>query len=135
MPAGESVTTLARLGYRITPPRRAVLDAIMASPALFTIEDICATSGRVGRATVFRTMRLLQDAGLVCRVPLEDGSVRYQFSGGDHHHHLICRICGAISEFADPGLDARIQENAEAQGFALDAHSLELYGRCRDCSR
>lgn len=133
MPARESAATLARLGCRMTPPRLAVLDAIMASPALFTIEDICAASGRVGRATVFRTMRLLQDAGVVCRVPLEDGSVRYQFSGGDHHHHLICRICGAISEFADADLDTRIHEDAEAKGFALDAHSLELYGRCRNC--
>lgn len=130
----DSAARLEGVGHRVTASRRAVLEAVMASPALFTVEDICSAAPRVGRATVFRTMKLLQELDLVCRVPLEDGSVRYQFSGGDHHHHLICSKCGSIKEFSDTDLDARIQENARREGFRLDAHSLELYGRCRACS-
>lgn len=131
-----SVETLARIeqqGHRVTGPRRAVLDAIDGSDDPFTIEELCDQVPGVGRATVFRTVRLLQDLAVVCRVPLEDGSVRYQLSQGEHHHHLVCRECGRVSEFADPRLDVLISENAEAEEFELDGHSLELYGRCGRC--
>jgi Fur family ferric uptake transcriptional regulator len=79
-------------------------------------------------------MKLLQDLELMCRVPLEDGSVRYQLSDGGHHHHLVCRSCGLFTEFSDLELDTRIQEQALARGFALQSHSLELYGLCSACS-
>jgi len=69
----------------------------------------------------------------VCRVPLEDGSVRYQRSEGEHHHHLVCRGCGSVAEFSDPELDQRIQQQARDHGFELEGHSLELYGLCRRC--
>lgn len=70
---------------------------------------------------------------MMCRVPLEDGSVRYQLSEGGHHHHLVCRTCGSFTEFSDLELDTRIQQQANAHGFALQGHSLELYGLCRHC--
>jgi len=135
MTAQDTAARLEGVGHRLTAPRRAVLEAILAAPALFTVEDICAAAPGVGRATVFRTMKLLQEIDLVCRVPLEDGSVRYQFSQGDHHHHLVCSACGSIKEFIDPELDARILEDALTAGFHLDGHSLELYGRCAACDR
>jgi Fur family ferric uptake transcriptional regulator len=130
----ETTARLERVGHRVTAPRRAVLVAISGAPAPFTVEDICDTVPIVGRATVFRTVKLLQELGLVCRVPLEDGSVRYQLSPGDHHHHLVCSQCGSVSEFNDPELDALIQENASQQRFQLDSHSLELYGHCVACA-
>ncbi len=110
-----------------------MLEAITSAPAPFTVEDICAAAPAVGRATVFRTMKLLQELDLVCRVPLEDGSVRYSVSRSGHHHHLICGECGAVEEFSDQAVDVLIRENAEARGFKLDGHSLELYGRCTRC--
>ncbi len=131
----ETATRLQGVGHRVTGPRRAVLEAIAASLSPFTVEDICAAAPDVGRATVFRTMKILQELELVCRVPLEDGSVRYQLSRGGHHHHLICSECGAVSEFSDPHLDSLIRQNAQTEGFQLDGHSLELYGRCAACSR
>jgi Fur family ferric uptake transcriptional regulator len=134
MTSQDTASRLEGVGHRVTAPRRAVLNAILASPALFTVEDICSATPGVGRATVFRTMKLLQELELVCRVPLEDGSVRYQFSRGGHHHHLICSQCGSIREFTDPELDARIQEDARTEEFELDGHSLELYGRCAVCA-
>jgi Fe2+ or Zn2+ uptake regulation protein len=130
----ENTESLVALGQRLTGPRRAVLDAIAASGAPFTVEDICAAAPAVGRATVFRTVKMLQEREIVCRVPLEDGSVRYQLSEGGHHHHLVCRVCGAVEEFGDPDLDRLIQQNAGTRRFELDGHSLELYGRCRACA-
>lgn len=88
----------------------------------------------MGRATVFRTIKLLQELDLVCRVPLEDGSIRYQLSEGGHHHHLVCRQCGKFTEFSDLELDTRIQEQAKLHGFALQGHSVELYGLCAECA-
>jgi Fur family ferric uptake transcriptional regulator len=125
---------LEAIGFRSTAPRRAVLGAIERAPGPFTVEDLLRDVPDVGRATVFRTIKLLQDLELLCRVPLEDGSIRYQLSEGTHHHHLVCRSCGRFTEFSDPEIDARIDEQATAHGFQLQGHSLELYGLCVDCS-
>lgn len=124
---------LETIGFRSTAPRRAVLDAIERAPGPFTVEDLLSQVPAVGRATVFRTIKLLQELDLLCRVPLEDGSVRYQLSEGTHHHHLVCRSCGRFTEFTDPEIDARIQEQAALHGFQLEGHSLELYGLCAAC--
>lgn len=132
----ETATSrLENIGFRSTAPRRAVLDAIQVREGAFTIEDLLGELPAVGRATVFRTIKLLQELDLVCRVPLEDGSIRYQLSEGGHHHHLVCRQCGRFTEFNDLELDARIQEQANLHGFALQGHSVELYGLCADCAR
>lgn len=128
--------TIARLegqGHRLTGSRRAVLEAISGTHSPFTVEDICLAAPGVGRATVFRTVKLLQELDVVCRLPLGDGGVRYQLSHSEHHHHLICGNCGAVTEFNDPELDVLIRSNANDEGFRLDDHSLELYGLCRSC--
>jgi len=131
----ETALRFASIGHRVTAARKAVLEAMRATPGPFTIEDLCAGLPGVGRATVFRTVKLLQEHDVLCRVVLEDGGVRYQISTGGHHHHLVCSQCGGVQEFADPALDMLIQQNARAAAFALDGHSLELYGRCEACAR
>lgn len=132
----ETISRLEGYGHRLTGPRKAVLEAIAATPAPFSIEEICDAVPGVGRATTFRTVKLLQELGLVCRVPLEDGTVKYQLARtGAHHHHLVCSGCGDVREFSDAELDARIEANAGATGFRLDSHSVELYGLCAACAR
>ncbi|MGE5597338.1 MAG: Fur family transcriptional regulator [Hyphomicrobiales bacterium] len=121
-------------GYRVTGPRRAILRTIEKLNGPFTIEELTEAVPDVGRATVFRTVKLLQESQVVCRMVLEDGSIRYQLSQGGHHHHLICSECGSITEFGDAKLDSLIHQNAEAEGFQLDSHSLELNGRCARCA-
>jgi Fur family transcriptional regulator, ferric uptake regulator len=132
--ADSATSRLETIGHRSTAPRKAVLRAIEEVEGAFTIEDLLADLPEVGRATVFRTIKLLQELDLVCRVPLEDGSIRYQLSDGDHHHHLVCRNCGKFTEFSDLELDTRIQEQAVSHGFSLQGHSVELYGLCSQCS-
>ncbi|MER3438777.1 MAG: transcriptional repressor [Chloroflexota bacterium] len=126
---------LDAIGFRSTAPRRAVLQAIESAGSPFTVEELLETLPGVGRATVFRTVKLLHELDLLCRVPLEDGGVRYQLSEGEHHHHLVCRACERFTEFTDLELDARIQEQARAHGFTLESHAVELYGVCRQCAR
>ena len=130
----ESTERLEDTGYRLTAPRRAVLDAIARTNRPFTIEELSDRLPSIGRATVFRTIKLLQELDIVCRVPLEDGGIRYERSrSGRHHHHLICNECGSVTEFSDPTLDEAIEQNAEAASFELDSHSTELYGCCDRC--
>ena len=131
--AEAATQRLEDIGFRSTAPRRAVLNAIQGSAAPFTVEDLLGDLPEVGRATVFLTIKLLQELDLLCRVPLEDGTVRYRLSESGHHHHLVCRNCGLVTEFEDLEIDARIQEQANHQRFALQGHSLELYGLCGGC--
>ena len=132
----DSADRLEVTGYRLTAPRRAVIDAIANTNSPFTIEELSERLPNIGRATVFRTIKLLQELDIVCRVPLEDGGIRYERSrSGRHHHHLICSECGSVTEFSDPSLDAAIEQSAISSGFELDGHSAELYGRCAECQQ
>ena len=135
MSLADASSILAGSGYRLTGPRQAVLDALEARDGPFTVEDLCAGLPRVGRATVFRTVKLLLEQEVICQLPLEDGTVRYQPSRGGHHHHLTCRDGGLVVDFADRDLDDRITASADRAGFALESHSVELYGLCRECRR
>ncbi|MFN0094334.1 MAG: Fur family transcriptional regulator [Dehalococcoidia bacterium] len=133
MVESDSEARLATAGHRLTGPRREVLDAVRRLPGPFTVEELAAKTPAVGRATVFRTVKLLQEAEVICRLVLEDGGIRYELSRGGHHHHLICRECGVVTDFSDPELDALIERNAQSARFALSGHSLELYGLCPAC--
>lgn len=124
---------LKRSGHRLTGTRLTVVEALDREQPC-SIEELCTAVPSVGRATVFRTMKLLQELDVVCRVPLEDGAARYRLSDSDaHHHHLVCRGCGAVQEFSDPALDRRIAARAEAADFRLEGHAVELYGTCANC--
>src|SRR5690348_14703077 len=85
--------------HRITAPRMAVIGVIATMPGHFTAEALAARVRGVGRATVFRTLKLLVDEGAVCRVLLDDGKLHYRLSRTPHHHHLVCTECGAIEDF------------------------------------
>ena len=131
----DIVDELSHLGYRDTEPRRLVISAVAARSQPFTAEELYAALPCVGRATVYRGLRLLVDANLVCRVLLEGGEMRYQLSHGDHHHHLLCAVCGKSADLVGCDVEALLQTAAEAVGFQMSGHWLEVYGRCANCAR
>ena len=120
-------------GYRVTPPRRTVVKAIAGRKGHFTADEICQQARGIGRATVFRTMRLLVDLGMVCRVLLESGSLHYRLSHRDHHHHLICDGCGSVKDFSDSSLESVVKELVGSENFEIEGHWLEVYGKCTGC--
>ena len=120
-------------GHRVTSTRRAILKAIAETDIPLTIEEIMDRVPDIGRATVFRTVKLLHELGVICRVVLENGGIRYVVSTLSHHHHLVCSICGSVTEFSSPELDQAIHEEAEEAAFKLSAHTVELYGTCINC--
>lgn len=128
--------TLSRRGYRLTSPRRAVLDTMRGLGNHFTADEVLHASPEVGRATVFRTMKLMRELGVICQVVLDGGNAVYQLADEDrtdHHHHVICTECGRVAELASDGLEGELERVATATGFDIDTHRLELYGRCANC--
>lgn len=116
-------------GYKATPQRVAVVEAVSAEQHQ-SLEGIRSRCPGVGMVTVYRTLDLLSELGLVRRLDLGDGP-RYELAE-DHHHHLICEDCGSVAEFEQCPLDPR--QLPEVGGdFEVRAHSLEVYGRCSAC--
>ena len=117
-------------GYKATPQRLAVLAAIAAEQHQ-SLEGIRARCPEVGMVTVYRTLDLFSELGLVRRLDLGDGP-RYEMAE-DHHHHLICEECGSVTEFEQCPLDP-LRLPRVGGDFEVRAHSLEVYGTCSDCS-
>ncbi len=130
-----------RRGLRNTRPRRAIAEKLaqMAQQgADFATEDLWRTlqhdDGRLGRATVFRAVDTLLDQGLLDRVEFADGVRRYRVCGGAaHHHHLTCTQCHRVVEVEVCLPPETLSAVATAADFALEGHSIELFGRCPAC--
>jgi Fur family ferric uptake transcriptional regulator len=120
-------------GYRVTPSRRAVTAAALSQTGHFTVDDLVTHCRGAGRATVFRTIRLLTEIGVVCRVLFGDGSTRYMVSWRGHHHHVVCTGCGAVQDLDQCAIKDAIRELSDATGYEVEGHWLELYGRCAGC--
>jgi len=120
-------------GHRMTGSRRRVIEALVQAPAHFTVDDVLHLAPGVGRATVFRTMKLLQDLNVVCRVLMEDGSLHYRLSTRGHHHHLVCRSCGRVEDFSTCDVSSLVRELASSTEYEIEGHWLEVYGKCASC--
>lgn len=90
---------------------------------------------RIGFATVYRTLKLLAEAGMAEERRFEDGFTRYEYkaSDGGHHDHLICTRCGEIVEFENEQIETLQADVARMNGFRVQSHKLEIYGLCRGC--
>jgi Fur family ferric uptake transcriptional regulator len=127
------VDLLEARGHRMTASRIAVVAAAFAARGHFTAEDLVRQVRGVGRATVFRTLRLLLEEDVICRVLLEDNSLRYRVSRVGHHHHLVCTACGEVSDFTECA-DDLIRELARRSDYRIEGHWLEVYGLCPKCA-
>jgi Fur family ferric uptake transcriptional regulator len=120
--------------YRITPARLAVVTAVLDRSGHFSVDDIVGRVPGVGRATVFRTMKLLSEMGMLCRVLLEDGSLRYRVSRRQgHHHHLVCVSCASVQELDACIASDMLGDLARSTGYEIEGHWLEFFGRCAAC--
>ena len=137
--ADDTLRQLQERGYRITEPRRSVLDAACTWNGAFTADDMLqhldATPSPVGRATVFRTLDLLVQEGVLDRLHRPDGCHSYILSIGHdlHHHHLICSDCGTVVQFEGCSVDAMLGELSRQTNFRISGHWLEVFGVCAAC--
>jgi Fur family ferric uptake transcriptional regulator len=118
--------------------REAILDAFLRSERHLSVDDLLHIVQRrrpdVGRTTVYRTLKLLQAAGLARELVLQ-GETRFERDyKREHHDHFICQHCGEIFEFSRPEIE-RIQDEIAAEiGFTIEGHRHQIYGSCRRCS-
>lgn len=129
---------MRRRGYRWTSQRLLVAKAAFGTHAHFTADEllaICQKEDRgVSRATVYRTLGMLEESGFVEGLDTGEGGRRFEHTlGHDHHDHMVCTQCGRIIEFFDQELERRQTRSAEREGFQIKSHSLKLFGICREC--
>jgi Fur family ferric uptake transcriptional regulator len=132
---------LKKKGYKLTPQRRSIVDTIIENEGQhLTAEEIYDKVKRdcpeIGLATVYRTILLLEELGVISRLDLNDGCSRYEIlhSNENHrHHHLICNNCHKVSEVQDDLLED-LEISIEKQYlFKILDHSVKFYGICDEC--
>ncbi len=126
---------LARRGLKHTRQRDIILEAFLSSHGHITseqlYEEVRAAQPDVGAATVYRTLRLLCDAGLANSHQFGESVTLYEVKG-HHHDHLICNECGAIIEFQNELVESEQIKIGEQHGFKLTHHQHILFGDCKD---
>ncbi|MBK1836370.1 transcriptional repressor [Azospirillum sp. YIM B02556] len=119
-------------GLKMTGQRRVISQVLSEADDHPDVEEVHRRAAqidpRISIATVYRTMRLLEDAQVIERVDLGDGRARYEEATADHHHHLIDTRTGRIIEFASPELEAMKERIARELGYKIVGHRLEIYG-------
>lgn len=130
-------STLRSRGYRLTPQRQLVLEAVTALRH-GTPDEICThvqgIAGAVNISTVYRTLELLEELGLVTHTHLGHGAPTYHASTDEDHLHLVCRDCGAVTETDVSIADPLVHQLASRHGFETDVAHFAIYGRCAACS-
>ena len=131
---------LRKLGLKVTLPRLKILEMLERSATRhLSAEEIykrlLESHEDVGLATVYRVLTQFEAAGLIARHHFENGMAVFELNQGAHHDHIVCMDCGHVEEFTDAAIEARQDAIAERLKFAIQEHSLVLYGRClrADC--
>lgn len=129
---------LANENLKMTPQRRVILDTMLKQKDHLSSEELYSRVKKrdktIGQATVYRTLKLLNEAGIIEPLDFADGVTRYEPCYGKvHHDHLICERCGKNIEILDETIEHRQEEIAKEQGFKLLRHKMYLYGICSDC--
>jgi Fur family ferric uptake transcriptional regulator len=132
-PMAESIIARCEAkGLRMTDQRRIVARVIGAAEDHPDVEELynraSAIDPRISIATVYRTVKLFEEAGILDRLEFGDGRARYEDAERDHHDHLIDMNSGEVIEFVDPEIEALQDRIAARLGYRLIGHRLELYG-------
>ncbi len=134
----HSVNILAALenqGYRSTLPRREIIESLDGRSEGFTAEDLVRDLPHIGRATVFRTIKLLLEAGIICKLSMINGEPRYALAHAEHHHHTICVSCSSVGEFHAGTIERFLRLIGSEVGGSIIGHRIELYINCAECER
>jgi Fur family ferric uptake transcriptional regulator len=129
---------LRQKGLKQTGQREKILDIFLSNMKHVSADELHAmirrSDPRIGFSTVYRTLRLLTEAGLAREVNFGDGRARFEraFDKGQHGH-LICTNCGRTEEFVVSSIDRVIKQVSSGIGFKPEGHRLEVYGLCRKC--
>lgn len=139
---GRAEAEVRAAGHRSTLPRSAIIELLARQDCVLTADEISHRlhadgSRRVGIATVYRTLELLEELGLLQRLDIGDGLARFEpaFPDGEHHHHhFVCSRCGRVTPFEDAGVERAIEALAGRFAEPVSEHEVILRGgACGHC--
>jgi Fur family transcriptional regulator, ferric uptake regulator len=130
---------LQRQHYKLTGARKEIIRILNDSTTPLSVQEIHhhLADTTADLASVYRTVNLLCDLGVVVKLEFQEKLYRYELSDAfvPHHHHVICKTCGRIENIFDPCLPEGLEQNIRQQfGFEVESHILEFYGVCANCS-
>jgi Fur family ferric uptake transcriptional regulator len=136
----ELTDLLARKGVRPTSRRLAVLQELAREPDDATAQTLWRRlrergDGAIGLATVYRTLSLLREHGVVDTLSHHGSELCYRLCGDAHHHHLVCTSCHRVVEVEECGLAPWVDAVAARHGFSAAEHRVEISGLCGACSK
>ena len=131
-------TYLLKNHLKRSEQRQAIVDTFLRSESHLSVDDLLHLVQKrrsdVGRTTVYRTLKLLQAAGLAQELVLQ-GETRFEREyNREHHDHFICNACGEIFEFTSPEIEQAQDDIAAGIGFVIQGHRHQIYGLCRGCA-
>lgn len=132
---------LGQVGQRYTAIRRAVVEVLATARRPLTIPEILGSGVGLAQSSVYRTLAVLEEAGVVHRVPGPGGFTRHELGEDltEHHHHAVCLSCGGVEDVAassrlERTVSEAVAEAAATTGFQSQGHRLDLVGVCARCS-
>jgi Fur family transcriptional regulator, ferric uptake regulator len=132
--------SLSDAGHRAGGARKAVVELLARQRCCLSAQEIAdrlrASRSKVGLASIYRALDLLHGMGLVQRVDLGDGGLRYEpiLPGGEHHHHAVCDSCGRVTAFEDGRLESDLERLAVLLNHSINAHEVVIHGACGRCA-
>lgn len=131
---------LRSVDQRYTSGRRAIVEVLASAARPLTMGELLEGDAALAQSSAYRNLSVLEQADVVHRVVGADEYARFELAEdlAGHHHHLICSVCGAVTDFTlspelESGLADAFGEVGRATGFEADHHRLDLLGVCRDC--
>ena len=128
---------LREAGYRVTPQRQLILDAVCRLGGHVTAEAVSAAVREVAptlnQGTVYRTLNFFCEQGIVAATQRADGLSVYELAGARPHHHFVCRVCGASHEVPEQVLRPLFERAREGYGFMVEMEHISFFGRCEGC--
>lgn len=136
----EFVAFLRQAGARITSSRKTIFEHILRRKDHFRADEVAEAlalgKNRVSRGTVYRTLALMVEFGLIRQIRDSDTHIHYeQTLGQPHHEHMICESCGAFIEFDDDEINSILAAACEKIGFRQQTHRVVVFGTCAACAK
>ena len=130
---------LSELGYRMTPQRMMILNAVEGATDHISAEEIYsqvrAIYPHLNLSTVYRTLELLKNLKLVTESDFGEGKVRYHSAEKGHHHHLVCQKCGNVVDVDESVFTSLTDKLSSDHNFTADLRHLTIFGQCAKCKR
>ena len=133
----EIAARLRGAGYRVTPQRQLILDAVCDLGGHVTAEAVYESVQEIvpslNQGTVYRALNFFCDERIVTATRQPDGRTVYELAGQNPHHHFVCQVCGADYEVSQQMLRPLFERARQEYGFAVEMDHISFFGRCREC--